>query len=424
MIYQRIKNKVMQNLNNKIWLNIAHKNKFIKEKAIFFESYSASVFQGNVYYLYKAMFEDDGFNDYVFYVASVNPEITRNELKRKKMYDYRVKIVRYLSKEYIKELHTSKYLINNVTFPMNFVKNINQIYINTWHGTPLKCLGKSIKNDPFIIQNITRDFLSIDYLISPNQFTSLILMNDYMIKNIMYGKVLEIGYPRNIIFQNNKYYKEIRYKERLDNKNVILYMPTWRGNACGSKRKVDYISLMEQLLEKLGDSYIIYLKLHPLDRSSRIPHSKLKMVPDNYEIYEFLSVCDILITDYSSVLFDFANAHKKIYLYQFDKDEYFKERGIYKNVDNKIDFPISKNIDELSKQILFDRKKKDNVSKNFEDIFCLKTNNSTKTVIDIIKKNNLLKNKNYDNAVILIVIMDKITDNELLKIKRKYEKKK
>lgn len=64
---------------------------------------------------------------------------------------------------------------------------------------------------------------------------------------------------------------------------------------CGSKRKVDYISLMEQLLEKLGDSYIIYLKLHPLDRSSRIPHSKLKMVPDNYEIYEFLSVCDILL---------------------------------------------------------------------------------------------------------------------------------
>ena len=59
-------------------------------------------------------------------------------------------------------------------------------------------------------------------------------------------------------------------------------------------------------------------------------------------------------------MFDFANAHKKIYLYQFDKDEYFKERGIYKNVDNKIDFPISKNIDELSKQILFDRKKKDN----------------------------------------------------------------
>ena len=76
--------------------------------------------------------------------------------------------------------------------------------MNTWHGTPLKCLGRNIQNDPFECNNAQRNFLLCDYLLAPNKLTRNVYENDYMVRGIMHGQIKEQGYPRNSIFDQNK----------------------------------------------------------------------------------------------------------------------------------------------------------------------------------------------------------------------------
>lgn len=419
MIYKisRIYMKIKSIYNSKWWLYIKYRNIKIDEKQLLFESYSAENFQGNVYYLFKYFFNNQDYQIHKFIICAKNPLTVKIFLINKGLWDNRVIVVKYLSKEYIKMLYSSKYLFNNVTFPMNFIKKYEQIYINTWHGTPLKCLGKSVAIDPFIVQNIERDFLSCSYLISPNVHTTKILKNDYMIQNIMPGRILEIGYPRNEIFHNHIYRCKVRNEMGFGNKKIILYMPTWRGTANGNKRDINYIEKMKELSDKLGENYILYFKLHPLDISTSINSYNFRIVPDNYEIYEFLNACDILITDYSSVLFDFANAQKKVLLFQFDKDAYFKERGIYKKIDEKIDFPICKTIDDLYNHIV--NEKIDNVSKNFLKEFCNHDMNApTQNIYKQIMSNDF---SYFYLDTKLIIIIENITNEEIIILKNMYK---
>ncbi|WP_278627207.1 CDP-glycerol glycerophosphotransferase family protein [Thomasclavelia cocleata] len=416
----RIIRKLKNIYESKWWVYIIYYKQKIKKNYIFFESYSASVFQGNVYYVFKTVFNNDKFKKFKFIIASTNPDKLIDFLNEKELYDSRVEVVDYCSNKYIKFLNVSKYLLNNVSFPEYFIKKDSQVYINTWHGTPLKCLGKSIMGDPFVIFNVIRDFLISDYLILPNKITAEILVNDYMIKNITNAKVVETGYPRNEVFFNLEDRATIREKENICNKKVIMYMPTWRGTANGRKREIDYIALMNDLHSKLGDEYIIYLKLHPLDTINAHLDNKLREIPKNYEIYEFLNACDILITDYSSVFFDFANTKRKIYLFQFDQEEYYKERGVYSNIISKIDLPISRNISELSSQILNDYDKKTNISKSFIINFCQNYKSQpTSKIIDYINTEKTI----IHQETLLIVISEKVEDDDLKRIYSKYSKK-
>lgn len=420
MVYKinRLFTKIKYIYDSKWWLYIKYRNIKINEKQFLFESYSAANFQGNVYYLFKYFFNNQKYALYKFIIVAESPEKIKKYLINRGLLDDRVSIVKYKSKNYITKIYSSKYLFNNVTFPMDFVKKKEQIYINTWHGTPLKCLGKSVANDPFIIQNIERDFLTCQYLISPNMHTTNILENDYMICKIMPGKILEVGYPRNEIFYDHVYRNKVRSELGFENKKVILYMPTWRGAANGNKRDMDYDEIMGNLLNRLGNDYIFYFKLHPLDAGINTNNFNFRIIPDNYEIYEFLNACDILITDYSSVLFDYANASKKILLFQFDKKEYFKERGIYKGIDQIIDFPICRTVDDLYNHII--NKKDCNVSKNFLKEFCYyDMKNPTHEICKQIFSKNV---NDFRDDLKLIVIIEKITDEQILMLKNRYEK--
>lgn len=90
--------------------------------------------------------------------------------------------------------------------------------MNTWHGTPLKCLGRNIQNDPFECNNAQRNFLLCDYLLAPNKLTRNVYENDYMVRGIMHGQIKEQGYPRNSIFfdtnKDNQLRKDMDWKEK------------------------------------------------------------------------------------------------------------------------------------------------------------------------------------------------------------------
>ena len=218
----------------------------IWEDAIIFESFGGSNFQGNPYYIYKEIFCDTQYNKYRLFIAHQNPAQVTQWLNAQQLMDERVCVVDKNSEQYRNVLAHAKYLVNNVSFNMDFIKKPEQVYLNTWHGTPLKCLGRNIRNDPFECNNAQRNFLLCNYLIAPNELTQGVYEDDYMVRGIMPGEVLLQGYPRNSVFYDSGARARIKEKYALDGVTTILFMPTWRGTASGVD-KVDQVSEIEQL---------------------------------------------------------------------------------------------------------------------------------------------------------------------------------
>lgn len=264
----------------------------------------------------------------------------------------RVHIIRYGMKEYYKTLASAKYLINDNTFIHLFIKRPEQVYFNTWHGTPFKTLGKKIKNDFAGIGNAQHNMIMADYLLYPNRFTMEHMVEDYMLPNLSQGTILLTGYPRNTAFLSEGRREQIRKEYDMEGKEIYAYLPTWRGvvGKVTSKQQNDRLyKYLAELDEKLSENQRVYVKLHPIS-VKEIDLSKLtKIIPfptDKYDTYEFLNATDGLITDYSSIFFDYAVSRKKIILFAYDKQEYIADRGFYFPMDD-LPFPQTETVDEL-----------------------------------------------------------------------------
>ncbi len=259
------------------------------------------------------------------------------------------------SRQYFKLLATAKYLINDNTFIRDFIKRPEQVYLNTWHGTPLKTLGRKIKDDFGMIGNAQRNFLCADYLLCPNELTMRSLTEDYMIENLGNTRLLLSGYPRNTEFLDEERRAAVRKECGFDNMEIYAYLPTWRGvlnQVANDEQNEQLTSYFEELDGFLKENQRVYVKLHPMN-SKGINLSKFKRVlpfPKAYETYEFLNATDGLITDYSSVFFDYAITGRKILLFTYDKEEYTSNRGFYFSMD-ELPFPQASTVSELATYI-------------------------------------------------------------------------
>lgn len=124
----------------------------------------------------------------------------------------------------------------------------------------------------------------------------------------------------------------------MDGKETFAYMPTWRGAMSSGANKGGYEAEVRDLLTKfdstLTDKQIMYVNLHPLVKD-KVPIEGYKHIvkfPDDVDSYSFLNAVDVLITDYSSVFFDFSITRKPIVLFMYDYDAYMAERGMYMDV--------------------------------------------------------------------------------------------
>ena len=327
----------------------------IKNDEVLLQSYDGNSISGNVYYILLELCNNEQYRNLKKYVVAdkANYEKIQDTTTRKNLSN--VSVIKIHSKEYCKKLNEAKYLINNSTFPSYFIKKEKQIYVNTWHGTPLKAMGRNIKNAPNELGNTQRNFLMADYLLNPNEFTFEHMKNDYMLDNLYKGQYIISGYPRNTAFFDYELKEKIKKEIGIKDQKVVVYMPTWRGSLDNKENDKQIIYTMHMLYEldnKLDENTILYVKLHNYT-NSLIDYSQFKKIrqfPEEYETYEFLNIADCLITDYSSVFFDFANTGRKIILYAYDKEEYLKDRGMYLDYD-KLPFEITTNIDELVKEI-------------------------------------------------------------------------
>lgn len=325
-------------------------NDDLDDKLVYLESRDGLDFTGNIFRIVEELSKGK-YGDFKIHVHA-KPQVVDKIKALMKNYD--LKIDKIITKEALatKTLEKAKYIFTDSGIRPKYVKREGQIFVNTWHGTPLKVMGKDNVAEEHRLGNVQHPLLSSDYLLYPNYYMKEKMLNAYMIERIYPGKILMEGYPRNSVFFNESWLKE---KLGLDDKEIFVYMPTFRGifmDRDDEGQKNDVEDILSQLDLRLHDNQILYAKLHALNES-QIDFEKfthIRPFPQGYEIYDVLNMADVLVTDYSSVFYDFANTKRKIILFNYDEEDYASYRGFYIPL-NQLPFPKVRTIDELVEEL-------------------------------------------------------------------------
>ncbi|WP_408868929.1 CDP-glycerol glycerophosphotransferase family protein [Brochothrix campestris] len=316
---------------NKVKYNYAkwYFSKKIEKKTVLFESTHGRSIHGHIFYMMKDI--EKNHPEYKVYVASQNVVADRSFLKNNGF--TRVIVVEHLSAEYHRLLTTVELLVNDTSFFPFFNKKEGQKYVIVWHGTPLKHMGKdmAVVTD---VANVQRNFYMADQIVVSNEYTKDILVETYHLKNVYSGEFVIAPSPRNAILFDQMHQTELRTKLKLKTKKIIFYMPTWRGdvgNVNNDNQKV--AADLAYIAAHLEENTMFYVKLHPFQSDIDISEfPQIRLLPTDVELYAFIAIVDVLITDYSSIMYDFINTKKDIILYTHDLLDYQLTRGLYEDV--------------------------------------------------------------------------------------------
>lgn len=327
----------------------------LDDKAVFLESQHGKEMTGNIFHLLKELTTDPKYKAYNIYLSCRGGKLNRFSYILENNGMEKVQLVELSTDRYMRALASSKYLINDNTFLPFFIKRADQVYLNTWHGTPLKTLGKSIKNAMYGIGNAQKNFVTADYLLYPNRYTMNHMVEDYMLGNITDAKCVLSGYPRNSAFFREGLSQDVRKSMGIpEGMKIYAYMPTWRGSVDNipdnaSKELKHYLNEIDKVLR---DDERLYLNLHPIavkDVDVK-GYKHIRNIPVRFDTYDFLTSTDCLITDYSSVFYDYAVSGKKIVLFTYDEEEYFADRGVYMTL-SELPFPKVKTVEKLMEEL-------------------------------------------------------------------------
>lgn len=305
------------------------------EKIIVFESFLGKQYGCSPKAIYQYILTDERFRDYTFVWAFRTPKL--KEI-REQFTDPRTILVTYKSGDYYKYFARAKYWITNWRIPPYMTKKKDQILIETWHGTPLKKIGldSTIEGNPLASQKKShkmylKDSRDYDYFVSPSAFCTRVFTTAFGLDKLHKEHILiESGYPRNDALLNHTPEDADLIKEKLHipkDKKVILYAPTWRDNqhTLGVGNTLDVENHFTKFMENISDEYVIIVRLHYLI-ASQVDLSRFEGKVFNYssldDVNQLYIISDILITDYSSVFFDYANLHRPILFYMYDLEEY------------------------------------------------------------------------------------------------------
>ena len=323
----------------------ARKNN-VDEKLVVFDSFMGRKYSCSPRAIYEEMLKQDRFNDFKFVWAFKNIEGKKeiSELKR-------AELVKYNSLEYLEICSKAKYIITNSRIPEVIKLKKEQVYVQNWHGTPLKRLGYDITIDGGNAMNSLKDLRKkykedaerYTYMVSPSKFVTEKYKSCFnLAENNPNVKIIEKGYPRNDFLYTYKESDIERIKKALgikENKKIILYAPTWRDNQHESGMGYTYeIGInFDKMRETLEKDYIILFRPHYFI-ANQFNFKKYSGfvydVSDYDEINDLYIIADILITDYSSVFFDYANLKRPIIFYMYDLKEYEENiRGFYIGLD-------------------------------------------------------------------------------------------
>jgi CDP-glycerol glycerophosphotransferase len=268
--------------------------------------------------------------------------------------------LRESSRAHYEALARARYVVTNDHFPDWFRRREDQVCVQTWHGTPLKRLGFDVS----AMQKTIRRFESHwdervrnwQYVVSPNRFSTPILRRAYRIE----GEMLETGYPRiDLLAREGRDAAGLELRRRLgipDGVRTVLYAPTYRDQVLDRRNRyrLDLHLDVKRLRAAVGgDTVILFRKHHyvvdPVPETADGFVRDVSAYPDGTEL---LLAADVLVTDYSSLMFDYANTGRPMLFFTYDLDLYRDEvRGFYFDFLERAPGPLLRTSDELGEAL-------------------------------------------------------------------------
>lgn len=364
----------------------------ISENTIMFESFLGKNMSDSPKYIYKYLSETyPGKFKFVWVFNTKRDDLPEDIIQ-----------VQRFSIKHLYYIATSKFWVSNMRQPLWYPKRDEQIFLSCWHGTPLKKLVFDMDEVHSASKTYKQDFYEQsrkwDYLISANRYSTDIFKSAFLFDN----PILELGYPRNdLLHAPNKDEISNKLKEKLGipkDKKIVCYCPTWRDDEYYKPGKYKFkLALdLKRLREELGDEYFFILRTHYFIADSLDTKGLEDFVynASKYDdVTELYLISDVLITDYSSVFFDYANLKRPMLFFTYDLEKYRDTlRGFYLDIEKDCPGPIVKTNTELIDSLKnFEKLKddyKDKIDQFYERFCYLEDGNASKRIAEeIIVKN-------------------------------------
>lgn len=306
----------------------------IKKGIYIFESQYGGRFDDNPKAIYDYLKEQNDSKNQLFWSIRYRDRNIVEEENVKILYRFSLRWLYYMAR--------AEFWIFNARMPQWLPKRKETKYVQTWHGTPLKKLALDM--DTFgmpgsSLENYKKNFLAEtqkwDYLVAPNPYSKKIFKSCFAFEKTF----IDSGYPRNdVLYQKNNPEDIKAIKKRLGlplDKKVILYAPTWRDDYYIFQGKYKFYVPFDinQLIDVIGNDAVFIFRAHYLVAESLdefSTHPNLFNFSTNVDISDLCLVSDLLVTDYSSVFFDYANLKRPMLFYAYDYEHYRDNlRGFY-----------------------------------------------------------------------------------------------
>ena len=315
----------------------------IKDNRILFTSFNGKQYSCNPKYITEYLLKRNENKYEIIWVLN----------NKTSLFNSSIKTVKYMSIEYVYYYFTSKMIITNMGFKSIFKKPKHQYRIETWHGGgAYKKADLDIFCNEFIKFRYKTVGKELDYYISSCKAFTKVVSNAQAISE---NKFLNFGMPRNDIF----FYKEnvekaneiVRKKYNLNNDEcIILYAPTWRDDSREIINEISELKVLDAFKKMTNKKLKLLIRAHYHTKHYVLDNNCIDVTayPD---MQELLCAADILITDYSSCMWDFSLMYKPCFIYATDIDQYKQDRDFYTPM-SEWPFPIATNTDELINNIV------------------------------------------------------------------------
>lgn len=330
----------------------------VKRHQMMFESFNGNDVNDNPAAVYRQLIQTHPEYQVTSYFG-VKPHLYR---KLKHRYP-EINLVKRFSLKWVWLMARSEYWVFNSRLPNWWHKNRGTTYLQTWHGTPLKHLGVDIEQVAIpgidtenYYRQFTQEAARWDYLIAPNAYSKKAFESAFKFKN----QFLEIGYPRNDVLYANDHESQIRaLKQQLvgnPDATVITYAPTWRDDDAikMGQYHFDLPFQLQHFFEHVSADTMLVIRPHYLVKDFidiEGFEDRVKILADE-DIAQLYLITDLLMTDYSSVMFDFANLKRPMLFYAYDLSHYRDQlRGFYFDYEAEIPGPLVTSEVQLLKQL-------------------------------------------------------------------------
>lgn len=304
-----------------------------------------------------------------------------------------IKLIRFKTWKYFYYRLFAKIIITNVGEYAYIPVRSNQLFINTWHGGgSYKRVGTknaAKKHTKYYVWEMQQSYDNVNlFLSSSKSFTQQTILESMNYTK----KILKSGMPRNdLLFKKNDdaIVAKVRETFRLTSEKICLFAPTYRDSMTAEDFGLDFKLLKQNLSRRFGGAWIILYRSHQFLEKQEIAHQCIS-ASDYPDMQELLYAADVLITDYSSSIWDFSITKKPCFLFVSDLQQYKMERDFYMPIETW-GFPFSQNNQELEEIILnFDKDAfEEKMIQHQKNLGSYETGNATEQVCDYIERNYL-----------------------------------